>query len=94
MSDLEGYMSLPYPVSVTLERCTDGSSCYVARVAELPGCESHGETSEQALQHFAEAKKLYIASMLADGITPALPAQPQSTSSIALANTRGVPESR
>lgn len=70
MKSLDHYLSLPYLVSVTLERCTDGSVCYVARVVDLPGCESHGASPEQALQHLKEAKKLFIASMLADGVAP------------------------
>lgn len=76
MSNLDYYMSLPYSVSVTPERCTDGSLCYMARVVELHGCESHGETPEQALHHLAEAKRLFIASMLEDGITPDPPQSP------------------
>lgn len=70
MNSLDYYLSLPYSVSVTPERCTDGSTCYMARVVDLPGCESHGDSPEQALQHLKEAKKLFIASMLEDGIAP------------------------
>lgn len=73
MNSLDDYLRLPYSVSVTPEWCTDGSACYMARVVELPGCESHGDSPEQALQHLAEAKKLFIASMLEDGIAPDLP---------------------
>ena len=79
MSNLDYYMSLPYSVSVTPERCTDGTPCYMARVVELDGCESHGETPEQALQRLAEAKRLFIASMLEDGITPDPPTDADRT---------------
>ena len=68
--DLEYYVGQPYSVAVTPELCTDGSACYMARVAELPGCESHGDTPEQALRHLDEAKRLFIASMLEDGVVP------------------------
>ena len=71
--NLEYYLGLPYSVAVTPERCTDGSACYMARVVELPGCESHGDTPEQALHHLDEAKELFIASMLEDGLTPEPP---------------------
>ena len=68
--DLEYYVGQPYSVAVTPELCTDGSASYMARVAELPGCESHGDTPEQALRHLDEAKRLFIASMLEDGVVP------------------------
>jgi len=55
---------------VTLNECTDGSPCYVARVIELPGCESHGTTQADALANLEDAKRLYIQSMIEDGIEP------------------------
>lgn len=76
MNSLDYYLSLPYSVSVTPESCTDGSACFMARVVELPGCESHGDSPEQALLHLKEAKKLFIASMLEDGIAPDPPHTP------------------
>ena len=45
----------------------------MARVVDLPGCESHGDTPEQALRRLNEAKKLFIASMLEDGVVPEEP---------------------
>lgn len=73
MGRLEAYLGLCYSVVVTPETCTDGSKTYLARISELPGCESHGDTPEQALQHLEEAKRLFIASMLEDGVDPPLP---------------------
>lgn len=67
------YLGLSYPVAVRREQCTDGSVCYMAHVVDLPGCESHGDTPEQALRHLDEAKKLFIASMLEDGVVPGEP---------------------
>ena len=70
---LDFYLGLSYSVTVFPEICTDGSMSYVARVTELPGCESHGDTHLQARLHLEEAKKMFIGSMLEDGIDPPLP---------------------
>ena len=71
MKNVEHYLALPYQQTVTLEECTDGSPCYVARVIELPGCESHGTTRAEALDNLEDAKRLYIETMIEDGIEPA-----------------------
>ena len=70
MKNIEYYLALPYRRTVTLEECTDGSPCYVARVIELPGCESHGTTRAEALGNLEDAKRLYIETMIEDGIDP------------------------
>ena len=62
---------------MTLEECTDGSPWYVARVIELPGCASHGDTSDQALENLEDAKRLYIESMIEDGTEPAASLVPE-----------------
>jgi len=72
MKTLQHYMSLPYQQTVTLEDCTDDTRCYVARLTELPGCESHGMTPDEALDSLEDAKRLYIESMIEDGIEPPL----------------------
>lgn len=61
---LEEYMMLPYIVRVVPEPCTDGSMCYLAEHPELPGCMSHGETPEQALENLRDARHLYIETLL------------------------------
>lgn len=71
MKSTQYYLTLPYQQTVTFEECTDGSPCYIARVIELPGCESHGTTPAEALDNLENAKRLYIESMLEDGIEPA-----------------------
>ena len=70
MKSLDHYLALPYEFTVTREACSDGAQCFVARVIDLPGCESHGETPDEALQNLEAAKRLYVASMLADGLMP------------------------
>ncbi len=49
MKNAEDYLALPWRTQVTPEDCTDDTQCYVARVTELLGCESHGDTPEEAL---------------------------------------------
>ena len=66
MRNIDHYLAHPYQQTVTLEECTDGSPCYVARVIELPGCASHGDTPGQALENLEDAKRLYIESMIED----------------------------
>lgn len=73
MKTLDFYLGLSYSVTVFPETCTDGSTSYVARITELPDCESHGDTRSQALLHLEEAKTMFISSMLEDGIDPPLP---------------------
>ena len=70
MKSLDHYLSLPYEHTVTREACSDGAHCFVARVRALPGCESHGDTPDDALKNLEDAKRLYLESMLADGLTP------------------------
>ena len=67
------YMTLPYGERVMEEVLGDGSSYYVARVVELEGCTSHGDTPDEALWNLQDAKHLYISTMLEDGLNPPLP---------------------
>ncbi len=39
---------------------SDEDRCYVAKVAELEGCMSHGDTPENALSAIQEAKALWL----------------------------------
>ena len=73
MKNAEDYLALPWQTQVTPEDCTDGTQCYVARVTELPGCESHGDTPEAALANLRDAQRLYLESLLEDGLEPAKP---------------------
>ena len=73
MKDVEYYAGLPYREDVSLEDCTDGTRCYFARVVELPGCESHGDTAQEALRNLQEAKRLFIETLLENGVRPSEP---------------------
>lgn len=73
MKNVEYYAGLPYREEVSLEDCTDGTRCYLARVVELPGCESHGDTPREARRNLQAAKRLFIETLLGNGLNPAEP---------------------
>ncbi|CAN5812460.1 hypothetical protein BH23GEM7_BH23GEM7_14190 [soil metagenome] len=74
-SATEQYLRVPYTVIIVPDYYAGGQVCYLARVAELPGCESHGDTPEEARANLRDAMELYIRSLLEDGIEPPLPAE-------------------
>lgn len=71
--DVSLYAALPYAVEVVPDGTTDGNTCYLARHPELPGCLAHGASTEEALSNLAEARELYLQSLLEDGIDPPRP---------------------
>ncbi|MCA9912544.1 MAG: type II toxin-antitoxin system HicB family antitoxin [Anaerolineae bacterium] len=48
---------------------TDGEEGYVAFHPQLPGCISQGDTSEEAIENLADARVLYIETLLQDGLS-------------------------
>lgn len=72
--DIKRYSLLPYSLHVVPGICTDGSVTFVASNPELPGCMSHGDTVEQAVQHLAEARELYIADLVERRLPVPMPA--------------------
>ena len=62
--ELELYMHIPYPLRVTPEETTENGLCYLAEHPDLPGCMSHGDSPEEAIGSLAEARKLYITTLL------------------------------
>ena len=71
---VDDYLRLPYTRRVRPDEGTRGEPLFLAWVDELPGCESHGATSGQALEGLEDALSMYIESMLEDGLEPPLPA--------------------
>lgn len=66
--DTDYYASLPY--TIILEQWDDGKGPYwVARVAELPHCLTHGDTPEDALKEIEKVKREWIQSNLQRGLT-------------------------
>ncbi|MDP2728187.1 MAG: type II toxin-antitoxin system HicB family antitoxin [Dehalococcoidia bacterium] len=72
-ASLDMYMNWSYAVEVVPDECTDGTLCYRANHPELPGCTSHGDTPEEAIQNLEDARRLYIETLLEKGIDIPLP---------------------
>lgn len=68
----------PYEVQLIPDIDTDGDPVVFARIPEMPGCVSHGETIEEAMEWIELAKIDFIYFYLEDGLTPPAPAGFQS----------------
>lgn len=71
---VEEYLLLPYTRRVRPDEGTRGEPLFFAWVEELPGCESHGETADEALEWLEDALSMYLSTMLEDGLAPQIPA--------------------
>lgn len=60
---LKYYLDLPY----TIELIPDNEG-YFAKIKELPGCMSQGDTEEDAVKNVNEAKHLWLSTALKKGI--------------------------
>jgi antitoxin HicB len=63
---VEDYMSLPYHLMLVRDG-EDKGKPWTASVEELPGCTSHGKTSDQALDGIEAAMAKWIAVALEEG---------------------------
>ncbi|MTW85646.1 toxin-antitoxin system HicB family antitoxin [Virgibacillus dakarensis] len=64
--DKSYYMALPY--SIVIKRMDDESGqYYYSTVLELDGCQSHGDTAEEAYNNIREAMEGWIETKLAHG---------------------------
>ena len=72
-AELQYHLDQPYQINVVPDRGTRGERLYFATVVELPGCESHGATPEEAMRNVRDAMALYLESMLEDGLVPPRP---------------------
>jgi len=72
MKNVEYYMSLPYNYIVQPIIDESGSYFY-ARILELDGCQSTGETFEEAYENLKEAMKGWIETKLENGFEVPLP---------------------
>ena len=60
------YAALDYPIE--LSRRDEGHDPYwVCEVPDLPGCVADGETPDEAIESFSEAKRLWIEARLEHG---------------------------
>lgn len=72
MKMLEDYMKLPYNYIVQPIKDESGSYFY-ARVLELDGCQSTGETFEEAYKNLKDAMKGWIETKIDGGFEVPLP---------------------
>jgi predicted RNase H-like HicB family nuclease len=56
---------IPYPTVLRMDRCTDGSFCYIGEHPDLPGCAAHGETIREARESLAHARIAYLKHLVA-----------------------------
>lgn len=67
MSEADRYMALPYTIEVERdERRHD--AFHVARIAELEGCIAQGRTEAEARSELRDAQRLFIETMLDNGV--------------------------
>ena len=66
--NLTYYLSLPYTTQVVYYSDSGDAPPYMAQVPELPGCEAQGATEEEALAELREVKRLFIETMIEDGV--------------------------
>ena len=72
MKNIEEYLSLPYNYIVQPVKDESGSYFY-ARVLELDGCQSTGDTFEEAYENLKDAMKGWIEAKLEGGFEVPLP---------------------
>jgi len=71
---------LRYDAALVLDHA-GASRVWVARHPDLPGCMSHGLTTDAALANLVEAAELYLAALDAAGVDrPPQPLHPQAWS--------------
>lgn len=70
--NVQDYMKLPYTVMIQPIEDESGKYFY-ARIAELDGCQSTGDTFDEAYQNLHEAMEGYIAAKLDNGFSVSKP---------------------
>jgi predicted RNase H-like HicB family nuclease len=56
------------------DEATDGTRLFLAEIPELPGCQAHGMTPEEALRNVEEAAELYLETAGAAPLAPPIAA--------------------
>jgi predicted RNase H-like HicB family nuclease len=56
-----------YDVEIAPEQYA-GGVVYIARHPDLPGCTSHGNNPDEALENLAEAREMYLHGLLRSGL--------------------------
>ena len=63
VKDIHYYLALPY----TIEIIQEDAETWFARVKELPGCMTEGDSAQEAAEMILDAKKAWIEVALEDG---------------------------
>ncbi len=63
------YRASDYTIEIMPQPTTDGQMIYFASIEELPGCNSDGETPDEARGNLEDAFDLYVTTSLLDGVT-------------------------
>lgn len=63
MNDLSDYMNMPHKITLKLLESVD-EHLYIAKIPELSGCISHGNTAKEALDNIRDAKRCWIETAL------------------------------
>lgn len=77
---LDDYLGLPYTIQIVHDHDDEGNEGFVARVVELPGCLSQGETLEDAAASIRDAMAGWLSIALEDGKNIPLPRDPNAYS--------------
>ena len=72
-SNFDRYLKRSYSTIVVPDVTTDGEPCYLAYNSELEGCMSHGATRDEALHNLGEVRKLYISTLVSEGLEVPFP---------------------
>lgn len=75
MSNAFPYTDADYTVVTVPEQTTDGGWVISAYYLELPGCESQGDTEDEARENLKDAFALYVNDMLERGLEVPPPAR-------------------
>lgn len=70
--EVEKYLKLPYSFIITPEE-DNNTTYYVCRIAELPGCLSHGKTPTEAQEKIKDAMYDWIETCLLDSHNVPMP---------------------
>src|SRR5690349_9962768 len=73
-----GYDLRDYRVRIVPEPTTDGYMVFAASVEELPGCQSQGDTVEEARENIADAFTIYVSQLLRRGVKVPPPPSPRA----------------
>ncbi len=80
VTPLTPYRESDYAIRVVQEPTTDGEMVYSAWYAEIPTCESQGDTEQEARENLRDAFELYMTDLQTRGLP--IPAPAPSTAQV------------